>query len=104
MPLYKDGASGVVGGGGHESPIWVEIRLHTENQPPGYPGNGLKVTVGGVVTDQLHCLEMCCELGRCENMKSKMFILQMNLGYTHKNRHPPLKSNILFEKFRVYGT
>ena len=27
----------------HESSSWFEIRLHAENQPPGYPGNGLKV-------------------------------------------------------------
>ena len=35
----------------HETSSWFEIRLHTENQLPGYPGSGLKVSVvvgGGV--------------------------------------------------------
>ena len=37
----------------HESSSWVKIRLHAENQLPGYRGSGLKV--GGCITDQLHC-------------------------------------------------
>ena len=31
----------------HETSSWFEIRLHTENQLPGYPGSGLKVSVVG---------------------------------------------------------
>ena len=34
--------------GGHKSSSWVEIRLHTKNQLPGYPGCARKVC-GGVV-------------------------------------------------------
>ena len=29
----------------HKSSSWVKIRLHAENQLPGYPGSGLKVSV-----------------------------------------------------------
>ena len=40
----------------HDSTSLVDLRLNTKNQLPGYPGRGLKVSVGGGwVTDQLHC-------------------------------------------------
>ena len=34
----------------HKSSNWVEIKLHTENQLLGYPGSGLKISGGWVVS------------------------------------------------------
>ena len=65
----------------HESSSWVEIRLHAENQLPGYPGSGLKVTVvwwwwgGDRPITLLLKIELCLvELG-CFKIFKQMFVV-----------------------------
>ena len=41
-PNFFSGKKYRVGEGWHESSSWVELRLHTEHQLPGYSGSGLK--------------------------------------------------------------
>ena len=54
----------------YESFSWVEIRLNSENQLHGYPGNGLKVSVwvggDGPITLSLQ-LELCWVELDCDN-------------------------------------
>jgi hypothetical protein len=62
---------------------WVEIRLHTENQPPSMPGSALKVPVGWWVVVGFYPLSSLAptpvevELG-CDNYSPGAYFEQIN--------------------------